>query len=295
MTVPGFFQSAVVTAHFDGGGPNGGDLESSRSDAAGHSVSSGRFQTQTTYARPGVRMCSRSVRRIMTSWTTTAVVAGAVAWAAATLPPTVGAAVVTFDHDWTCSGTTPAGPGPWLTATFTDAAPGEVTLTLDAAGLDGVEFVSSWAFNLDPAFHPGELTFSAPTKVGSFKDPTITAVADAIDAGPAHGFDVELSFAKAKADRFGAGEKVTYTLGGPTGLSASAFDDHLHDDYRATAHVQALLGGGSAWVASVPEPVSLATVAGAVAFTALRRRRRRPAQSFSRSPRGGALRKIPLG
>src|SRR6516165_6294700 len=75
------------------------------------------------------------------------------------------AASFTFDLNFEFSGgQAPGGSPPWLSATFTDIAPGEVSLTLSAsppggAGLTGTENVVGWYFNVDPAF-VGSLSFT---------------------------------------------------------------------------------------------------------------------------------------
>jgi hypothetical protein len=191
-------------------------------------------------------------------------------------PAAAGGAVLTFAHTTTYSGTPVTGGAPWLVATFSDVGNDAVELKLDAAALPPGGFVASWAFNLDPAFDLTALTFSAPAKSGTFADPTVSRDPENINAGGVHGFDLELSFRPAAADRFEAGEAVTYTLGGIPGLSAASFDFHTPgktDRYHAAAHVQGLPGGGAGWVAATPEPGAAAAIAAVAAVAMLLRRR----------------------
>src|SRR6267378_5419775 len=64
-----------------------------------------------------------------------------------------------FDNEFS-SGTPPAGPAPWVTATIQTATPGTVLLTVANNGLIGSEFVSGFYLNLNTNFNPINLSFS---------------------------------------------------------------------------------------------------------------------------------------
>jgi hypothetical protein len=170
----------------------------------------------------------------------------------------------------------PESPGPWLTATIDDGGvPGSVDLTLEATALVGSEFVFDWLFNVDPALDPTLLVFSAPTKMGSFTDPTIGLGVDAFHAAGARYFDIEVAFSHTAGEsvKFGAGDSVSYTITGMPGLTADAFQfsgvpGRFRDStdvafsFESVAHVGGIGPEGeySGWIA-VPEPSALVMLA----------------------------------
>jgi hypothetical protein len=197
-----------------------------------------------------------------------AVICGAFVCALA-LP--AGAALFQYNLDFEYSGgADPVGPKPWLVATFADAGTdgpfNVVKLTLDAGGLSGREFVSSWFFNtafqnlLYFEYQQGLSTGPASLSV--------TVQSNALDAGGAAGFDVEFDFPTANSPigvRFEADELVVYTIEG-IGLSAADFNffNSGGEGLYSAAHVQSIPADpGSGWIGSrasatpVPEPVTL--------------------------------------
>lgn len=64
-----------------------------------------------------------------------------------------------FELGSVLGGATPTSTAPWLTATFTDAAPGQVTLTLQSHLNVPSEFIGEVSLNINPAFNPASLTF----------------------------------------------------------------------------------------------------------------------------------------
>jgi hypothetical protein len=163
-------------------------------------------------------------------------------------------------------GQAPGGPAPWLTATFADTAPGQVTLTLSGAGLTGTENVSGWYFNVADAFI-GTLSFA---ESGSPAPTSIQQQSNNFKADGDGLYDILFSFGTGMSG-FGPGnsitEVITSTVGG---LTANAFDELSapgggHGPFLSAAHVQNTTGagsGGSGWIAPVPEPTTM--IAGAL-------------------------------
>ena len=192
------------------------------------------------------------------------------------------AAILTFDHNFEFSGgSQPSGAAPWLRATFDDGGgSGSVTLTFTGLNLVNQEFVRFTYFNLDPAINPASLSFSTPTKVGAFSDPTIATGTNAFQADGDGLYDIRIEFDNSPpANQFGPGEAVTYTITAP-GLTANSFNFLSapaggSGPFPTAAHVQGIGSSGqfSGWTTQVPEPASLGlTALGALA--GLRRRRR---------------------
>lgn len=196
-------------------------------------------------------------------------------------PASVNAALVqvTYDYAVEYSGATPpAGAQPWLRATFDDeGSAGSVKMKLETLNLVGTEFVRTWAFNLDPALDVTQLSFSAPTKVGSFTDPSVSLVSNGVNVAGGANMDIGLSFAAGggASARFTAGDAVEYTITGIPTLTANSFN-FLSSGNAAlltAAHVQGIgpTGDDSGWV-TVPEPA--AGLSALIALPALLRRRR---------------------
>jgi len=197
------------------------------------------------------------------------------------------ATVITFQNSFEFSrGTAPAGSPPWVTTTFDDGGTtGSVTMTLTATNLAGSEFVGAYFLNLDPLLDPNQLTFSGPSKVGSFTDPMISLGANSFKADGGGYFDIKLDFATSggAASRFTSGDSVLYTITGPS-LTADSFNflSQQHGGqgtYFDAAHIQAIGPNSlSGWDTTlppvlVPEPacVSLLALGGLAGI--LRRRR----------------------
>ncbi|HEY7087213.1 MAG TPA: hypothetical protein VH518_03930 [Tepidisphaeraceae bacterium] len=182
------------------------------------------------------------------------------------------AAFVQFDTSIEfSSGTPPQGTPPWVRLRFDDAGPNTVTMKMTALNLVGQEFVTEWDFNLDPALNPNSLVFSAPTKTGTFADPTISKGVDAFKADGDGDYDVSFNFDNSPpANRFDAGDAVSYTITAP-GLTANSFKFLSKPDggagpYYTAAHVQGVgqNGGFSGWVAPGPNDVQTPEPASAV-------------------------------
>src|SRR6056297_2414845 len=84
------------------------------------------------------------------------------------------AAIVNLDMILSFNGTSPEASTPWLMVQFDDQdSPGTVNLTITAANISGTEKIHACYFNLDPIFDEQDIvnmSFSAPTKTGSFDD-----------------------------------------------------------------------------------------------------------------------------
>ncbi len=190
--------------------------------------------------------------------------------------------IVTYGLNVEYAGDTPpegSTPPPWLTAEFDDqGTAGSVVLTMTATNLVKSEAVKVWMFNLDPNMDPNDLVFSAPTKTGTFTDPTIGLGANTFKADGDGYFDINVAFDNSDGadNRFGASEEVSYTITGVAELMADSFYYVSAPDgagtglYPTAAHVISI-GLNSGWV-TVPEPCTLSLL-GAGALLMLNRRR----------------------
>jgi hypothetical protein len=218
---------------------------------------------------------------------------------AALLSPTKSSAAsgitYQFDNEFS-SGTPPAGPAPWITATIQTATPGTVLLTIANNGLLGSEFVSGFYLNLNTNFSPLNLSISYVSSAGSFLIPSIGAgtIERGIDSFKADGdgkYDVLFDFSTVSGSTFGAGESVTYQISGISGLTADDFvylsaPNGGHGPFYSAAHVQGIGTDGSlsGWVEpslgalqfQVPEPSSTALLALSLGCVGFLRRLKTP-------------------
>jgi hypothetical protein len=175
---------------------------------------------------------------------------------------------ITFELNFEYSGASePAGPLPWLTATFKDLGTNSVELTMAATNLVGSEFVSGWYFNVDPKFNATFLVNEDDYDSG-IKAESITGSNNGLKAGPASGFDLVFDFPTSNGKggdlRFGAGDESVYVIEAKD-LTAASFDfTNEGGNFLSAAHVQGIgpKGEDSGWIAArrttdIPEAASL--------------------------------------
>lgn len=174
---------------------------------------------------------------------------------------------LTFDLDYTFSGTPPAGSSPWLRAVIEDYTGGTVKLTMSAVGLTGSEYVSEWSFNLDTSLNPANLTFAS---LGGTA-PVASSVTSSFNCCKADGdgwFDFQFNF-PTSGDKFGSLENIAYQIGHSSGsIYATNFNFSSlcstgcgEGSYYSAAHVQSIgQQEESGWIGSqgakVPEPTT---------------------------------------
>jgi len=180
------------------------------------------------------------------------------------------ATTLTFDYNFEFSaGTDPAGPAPWLRATFNDEInQGKVRLTMSTMGLTGSEFTSIWVFNLNPNLTAASLGIAAIDITDS--NPIVfTTGTDFYKADGDGYYDIKFDFPNSANDnRFTAGEEVIIdiTYSGVGTFNANSFNFMSSPGggagtFLAATHVQGIGTGAqfSGWVApgpdhQVPEP-----------------------------------------
>ena len=187
------------------------------------------------------------------------------------------AAILPFPMTLVWNGTAPAGVGPWVNIKFDDTG-GTVTLTITATNLTGTEKLGAVYLNLDPDLDPTNLVFSAPTKSGSFDDPTIN-LNDPVNHNDDNNFkadgdgefDILVTFVQTDGPTtiFDSPDSVVYTISTKSGtppVTAASFDASSEGGkggYKAVAHVQGITDPEdptktlSDWL-TTPEPATMA-------------------------------------
>jgi hypothetical protein len=208
--------------------------------------------------------------------------AGTVVLVMALLDPTksnASAVLYQFDNVFSYSGaaSSPAGPAPWVNATLQDNANG-VLLTINNLGLTGGEFLSQLYLNINPLDNVNNLTFTFVSGSSGVTAPTIQTGEDGFKADGDGKYDILFNFATANSGRLGAGETLTYLIGGISGLSPSDFKylstsaGGQHGPFYGAAHIQGIAGqsgSDSVWIdpslgpqiIPVPEPAPTAFLA----------------------------------
>lgn len=205
------------------------------------------------------------------------------------------ATVITFNLNTTVEGDTPSG---FPTMTFDDGgSSGTVTLTIDAEGLSGGEFISAVFFNYADAATAADLVFTRTGGDGPAAGFTISQDTDAENSPGNQGlFDISFDYSTSNsgggANRFDADELLTFSIVGD-GITAGDFnvDSAPEGPGNATnfalARIQGIEGGGSASVADtdggggggggipVPEPAAIGLFGLGLLAVGLGRRRKR--------------------
>jgi PEP-CTERM motif len=212
---------------------------------------------------------------------------GAVLLSTATL---ASASSISFTLDFTFSGTPPSGAP---TVTVDDGGGvGSATVTINAGGLSGTEFMDDIYLN-----YAGDLSSLSASYVSGVMANSVSFGTDAFKADGDGFYDVLIDYPPppgGAAFTFGAGEMSSYLFTG-AGLTANLFNvPSLCDQgcgngsFFAASHVQAIAGGLSGWVGDgnggpppppppspVPEPASLLLFgSGAVGLVARLRKKR---------------------
>lgn len=182
-------------------------------------------------------------------------------------------------------GQAPAGPAPWVTATFTQINSHDVRLTIDTSGLTGAEDISEIDFNILPSLSSAlsSLTF---TYDNGTKAQSTSAAEDGFKADGDGLYDFQFKYGTGNG-AFGPGVKSTYDITDPTTgptLSAASFltlstPSGGHGPFYSAAHVQNTTGagsGGSGWIAPVPLPAAAWLLLSALGGLAIPQRRRQP-------------------
>jgi hypothetical protein len=202
----------------------------------------------------------------------------------------------TLSYSIIASGSTPGGAAPYLTATFTDVANGDVQLTLNATGLVGTEFVTTWAFNVTSTIDPSDLSFLETGRSG-YSGSTLPQAVNQNDqnggpGGASMRFDFNMNLDNSPpGDRFSVGDSITYVISAPVNLSIYDFlVGASASPVISRAHIQGIntpsVQGGSAWVQPsydannippIPEPSTYAAgvAIAAMGYGAWRRARRK--------------------
>lgn len=206
------------------------------------------------------------------------VVAAAVACALLCGAATQADVVFNFNIEFS-GATTPAGPAPWLIATFSDAGTDKVKLTMDASPLaadNAGSFVGAWYFNFTPEGDVDDLVFTwdatSDTEAGS-----VGHIANNFKADGDGKYDILFDF----TSKLDAGETSVYTIMG-TGITPESFNVFSENaggngPFLSAAHVQGLGDDnqGSGWLAGelIPLPSGAAMATAGFGLVILRRRR----------------------
>jgi PEP-CTERM motif len=207
------------------------------------------------------------------------------------------ATVITFNLNTVLEGDTPSG---FPTMTFDDGgSSGTVTLTIDAEGLSGQEFISAVLFNYADAATAADLVFTRTGGDGPAAGFTISQVADGENSPGNNGlFDIEFDYDTSNSgggiNRFDADELLTFSIVGD-GITAGDFNVDSApegpdgDTNFAIARIQGIGpngegsasvgdgdgGGGGGGGIPVPEPAAIGLFGLGLLAVGLGRRRKR--------------------
>jgi hypothetical protein len=191
----------------------------------------------------------------------------------ANIPLNANAALILELETIFSNGPNPLGTAPWLRATFTQIDNNNVTLTMDNLLNDSNEFVSLWAFNLEP-FNTGVTTTFVSNNRGDLDAASVSSGLNFKKMNGTGGkYDILFSFANSGVGRFKSGDQITYNFM-RTGLKEADFNflsyGNASTPFTSAAHIQAIgTNGDSTWLGGgenggggppqvlVPEPTSL--------------------------------------
>jgi hypothetical protein len=167
----------------------------------------------------------------------------------------------TISYNTVLSGATPAGPAPWLTATFTDTNQlvgsttfSGVLLTVNATGLAGQEFTTDMLFNTTLASLNGLKIINNTPSVANFSSQFGIDSINGAAGGANNKYDLEISFDTSNgpnANRLTDNEIANIFLYNVAGLTADTFNAlSVTDGHVSQAHIQGIgqNGNDSSWV-----------------------------------------------
>lgn len=188
----------------------------------------------------------------------------------------VPALCVTFQFNTvhsSAAGLNPFGPGPWATLDFVQNGADRIDFTLtNNTSVESGQFLRNLYLNIDPFVAVTSSLIGGDT--GSVQSIQISN--NGHGHATASNFDVKVNL-NPGGNRLTGGEFVSWSLVG-TGLTTdniSVFSGGS-SPARAMIHLQGIPGGQSSHITpdAVPEPATLAVLAGLPALAAFRRRRR---------------------
>lgn len=198
--------------------------------------------------------------------------------------PASATPTVTINVNQVYTGATPAGPPPWLVATFTQTGlnTGTLTLTSDLTAPNFLQGLASSHATVGWAFYLNQSLSGITCASGTCGNGNSGFNAGGFNTGPVGGiFNLAFGWGPGSSHRFLAGSSSKYDLtfasdltGNPFGINGSG--------WSSVAHVQGIRVGGSGWIVAgppsvaVPEPTELGIFGLGVllvgVFAALRRR-----------------------
>lgn len=187
------------------------------------------------------------------------------------------ACAASFEIDFTTlvSGTLPGGTLPIASAVFMDAAPDTVRLVLNhSSGSAAGQFLTQLNLNVKPGI-TGIAAYAVDGKTTAFQNASFSQITNAGST-----YDFTLNFGSSNANggvaRLNAGDTVEFLLEG-NGLTASSFNALSSGGVPqlGLVHIQGLANGqsGKMGTESVPEPATIAVLAG-LGLAAARRRKK---------------------
>lgn len=179
--------------------------------------------------------------------------------------PAFATPTVTINVNQVYTGATPAGPPPWLVATFTQTGSNTGTLTLTSnltspnflQGLNSSHGTVGWAFFLNQSL--SAITCAS----GTCGNGNSGFNASGFNTGPVGDiFNLGFGWGPGSSHRFLAGSSAEYDLTFGSALTGDPFGVN-GSGWSSVAHVQGIRVGGSGWIVSgtpsvaVPEPAEL--------------------------------------